>query len=125
MPVPRKGWARLSSGWSRKRREEVAEQQRPGHVHREGRPWPRPGAVRRRLRQPDPGQRPDHAAEVDRRNPASVELPRPHGLTVSMEPPHPERGRVYSENWPDSKECGVVSKVGGVYSYPDGKGLGS
>ena len=48
-------------------REEVAEQQRPGHVDREGRPGPLPGLGRRRLGQADPDQRPDHAAE--RRSP--------------------------------------------------------
>ena len=50
--------------------EEVAEQQRPGHVDGEGRPGPGAGAVRRRLRQADPDQRPDDAAEVDRRQSA-------------------------------------------------------
>ena len=63
--------------------EEVAEQQRPDHVDREGRPGPLPRPVRRRLGQPDPDQRPGHAAGVDRRQLARVVGRGAHRAAVS------------------------------------------
>jgi len=63
--------------------EEPAEQQRPRHVHREGRPGPLAGIDRDRLRQPDPEQRPDHAAEVDRQQLAGVVRQRSHRWFLS------------------------------------------
>src|SRR5665647_2950954 len=48
-------------------------QERPGHVGCKGRPGPGVGSVRGGLRQPDPGERADQAAGVDRRHLPAVQ----------------------------------------------------
>ena len=53
--------------------DEVAEQERADHVDGKCRPGPAVRTVRSELREPDPGQRPDHPAQVDRRQAARVE----------------------------------------------------
>jgi hypothetical protein len=63
--------------------EGVAEQQGADHVDGEGRPGPLPRAVRRRLRQADPGQCPKDAADVDRSEATKVESSQIHaGIVV-------------------------------------------
>ena len=69
-PVVRRAKPGLSAAVAAHRGDQEAEQQRAGHVDREGRPGPGAGAVRGGLGQADPGQGADDAADVDRREAA-------------------------------------------------------
>src|SRR6201996_3501187 len=75
-PVGRGGQPLAEAG------HEPAEQRGGDHVRDEGRPGPRVDPMRQRLRQPDPRQRADHPAHVDRPQLPAIEssfahLPQP------------------------------------------------
>src|SRR5258707_569306 len=73
MPCGKGGWVVAEAS------DEVAEQHRAVHVDGECRSRPSPRPMWRRLGQADPGQRPEHAANVDRSQAAKVESRQVHG----------------------------------------------